>query len=301
MRDGLWPRRAAHGADSFVGGELRPRLLARRFALTQTATEQWAAAVTATPGWPNHPYTPYRARAAVSVLPGQAEYGALDHRARVLFADLVVAGLEYWHEGALEITWYRFGHPRQLDERRWPSPIATFLREAAWLPISEPGQRRDESFVAPREGWFFAESRGEDPPNFSPLVAGRVRREITAGDNALVRLKQLGMGDWGEVRDAPRLLHHLAGLVENDEPPGDRTACVPASVWGRLGSLGRTRRAMVSSRGRGPAGGRVLRRGVDSPPDVGRAGGSDLSDRRRRFACCPHPRGEQPGDPKRRH
>ncbi|MEJ7656581.1 MAG: ATP-binding protein [Thermoleophilaceae bacterium] len=219
VRDGLWPRRAAHGADSFVGGELRPRLLARRFALTQTATEQWAAAVTATPGWPNHPYTPYRARAAVSVLPGQAEYGALDHRARVLFADLVVAGLEYWHEGALEITWYRFGHPRQLDERRWPSPIATFLREAAWLPISEPGQRRDESFVAPREGWFFAESRGEDPPNFSPLVAGRVRREITAGDNALVRLKQLGMGDWGEVRDAPRLLHHLAGLVENDELP----------------------------------------------------------------------------------
>ena len=220
VQDGLWPRTAAPGEHSFTGTELQPPALGRRFGLARADAERWTQAVTTTPGWvPNHPYTPYRPRATVSLLPGQADYENLDNRAAIVFGELVAAGLERWPTGALEITWYRFRHPGQPDERRWPSPIAAFLRETPWLSVSEPGQRRNEAFVAPRQAWYFAESRGEEPPYFSPLVAGRLRRRITSGDKGLSRLKQLGMGDWTEISDAPRLLHHLANLVENDTLP----------------------------------------------------------------------------------
>jgi hypothetical protein len=221
VRDGLWPRAVAHGTDSADGAELQPHMLARRFGLAPADAAQWATAVTAAAGWqPNHPNTPYRPRQAVSVIPGQADFTRLDDPSRALFAVLVVAGLGSWPAGALEITWYRFRHPRQPDERRWPSPITVFLRDAEWLPVSNPIQRFSESFVTPGGAWYFTDSRVEELPFFSPLVAGYVRRRLSADSKALSRLKELGLGDWGDVRDAAWLLHHLAGLIENDVLPG---------------------------------------------------------------------------------
>lgn len=220
VRDGLWPRPVPHGGESYDGSALRAVPLARRFRLAEPDLERWPAAVASSPGWaPNHPHTPYRPREAVSVLPGQGDYEAFDHRTRALYADLVAAGLTSWADGALAISWYRFRHARQPDERTWPSPISAFLRDAPWVPISDPGQRREESFVAPRQAWFYAESRGEETPYFSPLVAARVRRSAATSDRATARLRQLGMGDWEEPQDALRLLGHLAGLVETAALP----------------------------------------------------------------------------------
>jgi hypothetical protein len=167
VRDGLWPQTAPHGGDARDGGSLTPRMLARRLRLSEADADRWVDAVEGTPAWaPNHPYTPYRPRTDVAVLPGQADYDKFDHRTRMLFAELVAAGLAVWPEGALEVEWYRFNHPRQPDRRRWPSPITPFLREVSWVPVSDPGQRRGETFVRPREAWFYAEARGEEPPNF---------------------------------------------------------------------------------------------------------------------------------------
>ena len=241
VRDGVWPRTALHGADSREGGMLTPRLLARRFRLSEADTERWVDAVEATPNWaPNHPYTPYRPRAEVALIPGQSDYGVFDHRTRMLFAELVAAGLAGWPDGALDIEWYRFNHPRQPDERRWPSPIASFLEDVPWVPVSDPGQRREETFVTPGEAWFYAEARGEEPPYFSPLVAGRVRRLVGASPKASARARHVGMGDWHEPRDALRLLRHLADLVEGGALPDTgvlafRRAYIDA--WARAASL----------------------------------------------------------------
>ncbi len=241
VRDGLWPQTAPHGGDPRNGSALKPRTLARRFRLSEGDTERWVAAVETTPGWtPNHPFTPYRPRTDVALIPGQTDYDAFDHRARVLFAELVAAGLVVWPDGALEIEWHRFKHPRQQDQRRWPSPITSFLRDVPWVPVSHPGQRREETFATPGEAWFFAEARGEEPPYFSPLVAGKVLRLLGASRRASERARCVGMGDWDEPRDAPRLLRHLAALVGGGALPETgvlafRRAYVDA--WARAASL----------------------------------------------------------------
>jgi hypothetical protein len=217
VRDGLWPQPVAHGRDFWNGSYLTPRRVARRFNLTEADTERWVQAVTARTGWePAHPLTPYRPRDDISLIPGQAEYEVFDHRARVLFGYLVTAGLEHWPTGALEISWHRYRHPAQPDERRWPSPIAAFLRETAWLPVTGSGQRREESFAAPCDAWYFADSRGEELPYFSPLLTGSLRRRLSPDGKALARLKQAGLADWNDPDDAPRLLRHLASLVDQD-------------------------------------------------------------------------------------
>lgn len=221
VRDGLWPVQLPHSAENFAGQELVPSRLAARFGLSDSDGERWAAAVVAAPRYaPDHPYTHYRARPAASALPGQADYDRLDDPARSLYATLVLEGLGSWAD-RLDVVWERFSshHRNARDPRTWPSPIRTFLSETEWMPTSRPGERREEVFVRPSDAWYFSDVRGDGPPNFSPLVIHNVRRLLAADEKALAAAKRLGLGDWRDARHAPRLLRHLAGLVETGGLP----------------------------------------------------------------------------------
>ncbi len=216
VRDGLWPRREA--LSERAGSEVDPRSIAQRLPLDATGSASWVDAVRASPAWaPDHPYTPYRPRAALAFLPGQVDYEHLDPRSRMLFAELVVAGLNEWPDDALRLIWHRHKHPRDPDELVWPSPLAAFLGSAAWLPVTDPQRAGEPGFEVPRHAWYFDDARGEEVPFFSPLVLGGLRR--LASERAIVRLKALGLGDWTDRAHAVRLLFYLAGLVERDELP----------------------------------------------------------------------------------
>lgn len=233
VRDGLWPEEVAHGAESYEGHELEPRTLARKFNLPTDVEEQWVSSVRADPSYrAGHPYTRYRATTPVSVLPGQADYEQFDDRARSGWARLVVAGLEQWGATALDIAWSRYlpRHRNHPDVRRWPSPIQTFLAGCEWVPIAEPGDRRDEVFVRPCEAWYYSESSGDRPPQFSPLVTPWVRRRLSDSPGALEVAKRLGLGDWLDPDHSPRLLGHLASLLDENRLPD-------SGHWGLRGAL----------------------------------------------------------------
>jgi len=111
-------------------------------------------------------------------------------------------------------------HPRHRwtpDERIWPSPLAAFLRDAAWIPVTQPAERREETFVRPNEAWYFSDAGGEGLPHFSALVSPSTRRALASSPNVLDTAKRLGLGDWRDPRHAPRLLRNLASLVEGGE------------------------------------------------------------------------------------
>ena len=223
VRDGLWPQPVPHGSDSCEGRELGElRSLARRFGLSAEDAERWIGAVEAAPRRiARYPYTLYRPTRPVTVLPGQPDYGSFDDRTRRVWARLVVAGLEAWGATALEVTWSRYlaRHRNDRDAMTWPSPIWSFLAETEWLPITEPGERRDEIFVRPEAAWFYSEAVGDRPPQFSPLVSTRVRRSLSDSPIALDAMKSLGLGDWLDPAHCPELLRHLAALLMDDRLP----------------------------------------------------------------------------------
>ena len=219
VRDGLWPSALPHSTDSFDGQDLEPRTLARRFHLAEADQTRWTAAVRATTGHrPAHPYTAYRARPAAGVLPGQADYAHFDLPTRSVYAALVLAGLGDWSDH-LSLTWARFQarHRSSPDERIWPSPIAAFLQDVAWIPTTQPADRREDAFVRPEEAWYFSDAGGEGLPHFSPLVSPATRRALATSPGVLVAAKRLGVGDWRDPNHAPRLLRHLASIVEGGE------------------------------------------------------------------------------------
>lgn len=216
VRDGLWPSALPHGSDPFDGHELEPAALARRFRLAAADQSRWTAAVRATPGHrPGYPRTAYRGRPVAAVLPGQADYEQFDDATRSVYASLVLAGLGRWPEH-LGLKWARFQarHRSAPDELVWPSPIAAFLRDAAWLPTTQPAARSEDTFVRPDQAWYFSDAGGEGLPHFSPLVSPSIRRALGSSPTVLDAAKQLGLGSWRDPDHAPRLLRHLASLVE---------------------------------------------------------------------------------------
>jgi hypothetical protein len=228
VRDGLWPHPVSHATDSCEGRDLRdPTSLIRRFGLSAEDAERWGAAVEAeSRPIASHPYTSYRPTRPVAVLPGQRDYASFDDRTRDVWARLVVAGLERWGTTDLEVTWSRYlpRHRNDPDAIKWPGAIAAFLAETEWLPITEPGERRGEVFVRPREAWFYADTEGDRPPQFSPLVSTRIRRALSNTGIALKAMKSLGLGDWLDPEQCPRLLRHLASLLEQGFPESGQWA-----------------------------------------------------------------------------
>lgn len=244
VRDGLWPEPVNHASDSVEGRELRePRALARRFKLSTADADRWVAAIDAeTNRTASYPYTPYRPTRPITVLPGQRDYAELDERTRSVWARLVAAGLAHWGRTALDVTWSRYlaRHRNDRDAMSWPSPIRAFLADAAWLPITEPGERREEVFVRPSEAWFFSDTAGDRPPQFSAHLGPHVRRLLSDDPIALEAAKRLGLGDWLDPDHTPRLLAYLARLLDEDRLPesghwGFRNALLDA--WQRATTL----------------------------------------------------------------
>lgn len=223
VRDGLWPQPVRHSTNSCQGRELgNPEPLITRFGLSDEDATRWVTAVEEEPReMARYPYTPYRPARPVTVLPGQRDYGSFDDRTRSLWARLVVAGLERWGNADLEVIWSRYlaRHRGDRNAISWPSPIQTFLAETEWLPITEPGEPREEGFVRPRAAWFYSETAGDRPPQFSPLVSTRIRRALSDSDVALKAMKALGLGDWLDPGQCPELLRHLASILAHGRLP----------------------------------------------------------------------------------
>ncbi len=240
VKDGLWPQPVAHATDSCEGRDLDDvQMLARRFGLSPRDAESWIAAVEAgTVQIARYPFTRYQPTRPVTVLPGQRDYASFDERTRSVWSRLVVAGFEHWGLASLNVTWSRYlpRHRNDRDEMTWPSPVSSFLADTEWLPITEPGERRDEVFVRPREAWFYSETAGDRAPQFSPLVSMRARRTLSDSSTALEAMKRLGLGDWHDSQQCPQLFRHLAALVADGRLPESgqwpfRNALLEA--WGR--------------------------------------------------------------------
>ena len=160
----------------------------------------------------------------------------MDHKAKLAFANLVLAGAGDWGPNGLRLGWYRLKRQHEPDAPVWPSPLAVALEETPWLPVRDPLDPRTEVFVSPRNAWHFTDTRGEGLPTFSPLVTAESRRLIDSSAPAETALKGLGLKHWQDHGHALALLEHLATIVDEgrgvDAAHAVRGACVDA--WTRL-------------------------------------------------------------------
>jgi hypothetical protein len=131
--------------------------------------------------------TEYIVRGDLWWLPGQGAYDRFSEPCRESYACLIVA----WFTRAQPINWTVEVHHRYFhasDTRDWPTPFASFLRSAAWLPADEPAADGVRSIsVNASEIWL--------PPEASPdRFLHFLRRPIPAVARLLERMNSDHIG-----------------------------------------------------------------------------------------------------------
>ncbi|MGW3231475.1 sacsin N-terminal ATP-binding-like domain-containing protein [Kitasatospora sp. NPDC001095] len=175
---------------------------------TAQAHRDWTATAQ---NWRNRNQVPYSTVAyrphngRLAKLPGQDAYAGFSDESRRLYAELIVHGLGQWRPSALEA---RFTGGSDHSGTVWPTPLATFLSHAPWIPQTLDHQGRS-TFAPVSTAWWWSES--EQPPAYLSVASARLRQLATG--TALERLDLLGVRGWSDPRTALDRLRHLPQLL----------------------------------------------------------------------------------------
>ncbi|MBW5420145.1 DUF3883 domain-containing protein [Streptomyces sp. BG9H] len=209
--DGLRPAHVGGWLQPTYGNDLHPAGLAVRFGFGDQLAAAWTADVRKQ--WTKfaHPWTPYEFTRAPAHLAGAADVAALPRTARREFAELLLHGLRTWDGKVFTFTVHRPTYPFK-DEHLWPTPLASFLRGLAWLPVEEAD---GPFFVAPGQAWF---STDGELPAFVPALPLTIRR-LLADRTVADRLLHLGLRRWDDPQHAGAVVLQLGDTLDNSEVP----------------------------------------------------------------------------------
>lgn len=217
VQDGLAPIELPITQSTFQGNAVTIVTLGRAMKLKEADIEKWK---TSFARWPtaSFPYTDYRLESPFYRIPGQFAFDAMTGKAKNIYARLIFAAIGSWDEAHFTATIER-PRPSGKDTLLWPTPLATFVMNAAWIPVLANGM--EERFVRPEEAWHVAANDEDAPPAYLPLLARDLRRGIEDDRAVYKRLILNGrLRVVGRAKDAPSLLKTLGDLLA-DEKIGD--------------------------------------------------------------------------------
>lgn len=170
-----------------IGGEAQiqldnqPHLLAYQLAgavdaIKELAVEHWHPDLLAAAREAKFSSRQYRSELRPWRLPGQIDHEGFPEELRREYAVQVVRALPNLESEHLKFRVFRPGNPSSgTDQRHWPTPLFSFLRGLAWLPVSRG--RGTVRFVAPNEAWGFYTDE-DVPPRFMELVVPSVDKDL---------------------------------------------------------------------------------------------------------------------------
>ena len=156
-----------------------------------------------------HPYTEYRRKGAAWRLPGQIEHEELPETAKEAFQELVFKHLETYNNEHLTFEIGRFERvERDWNRQTLPTPLATFLRYAAWVAV---GTHEEPVFRRANECWA-ARKRRPRLPRFIDCLSDTTASLIENSEQLanLVFARTVGLRDWNSEDTAAKRLLMLA-------------------------------------------------------------------------------------------
>lgn len=193
--------------------------LAVRAGLPKDQTDCWKTLMGSRNNLAN-PQTIYTASGAMRA-PGQLDFDALAPVAGPDFAREIIRMIERSPE-VLRMTVFKPDHPHAPDRRRWPSPLAAFVRGVAWVPLSQGSLERLQAAWLPG-----TETR--TPPPFLPIVSPDLRDVLSRSELAAAELRDAGLSEYGNRTSAWRFLSVAGDLVDRATHQVDKERIYSAS------------------------------------------------------------------------
>lgn len=164
-------------------------------------------------------------------LPGQAEFVRFEPEAKLAYARLIMASLPDFSTAWLTTDFSRTAG--NADVASVPSPLAAFLRRAAWLPVNAGAEL---AWKRPGAGWFVP--RPDSLPRFISSIERSVR-ELLESHKATQDLLtgRLGLRLWNDPASAVDRLSTLGALMAAGGAP-NRSMTRSARPIAKPGSIG---------------------------------------------------------------
>ena len=217
VKRGLQPRTKA-----LSGNHRGDALMGTRFwveqGLPKRTMDLWKAVVAATKPHSLGATSQYSISGNLEWFPAQGDLQRFDRGTLELYALLVIA----WLDEPLPETWsltirHNFFH--LTDVRGWPTPLAVFLRTAAWIPATEPTpDGHDEVSMTPSGIWMAADAGDRFPPFLRRPAVPVLRALERAGPDHIAAVRaSTGL----RTLDQPEtLLPQAAFLADQFSKPG---------------------------------------------------------------------------------
>ena len=152
------------GQRRFKAHELTSFTFCGEVAIPKGAADSWKHDVErSVSGGASFPYrTDYLIKGPLWWLPGQADHESFSNDCRELYAALVVEWLERAPETVFSVQIAH--HYYTWDARRWPTPVAAFLRSEKWMPADDPqASEAARGHFAPCDVWIAGASSERFP------------------------------------------------------------------------------------------------------------------------------------------
>ncbi len=172
--------------DAVVAARLCDFSFCRELGIGEEGAKAWRADVSAQVGLGLPSSTRYVFRHPLWWLPGQGDHHRFSAEARDIYAGLIIA----WLETATDQfrTEVHHQHFTQADSRDWPTPVASFLRSAAWMPVDEPTPSGFEhGHRKPQEVWLPSPTSERYPP-FLRRPSFRLQQSLSRASKTAVEL-----------------------------------------------------------------------------------------------------------------
>jgi len=212
VRHGLWPE-AISGTDRpFEGRFLQQGDVGSLLPTTDRDRETWLRAQLFQAGRALRGFTQYRPRSAHVRIPGQQDHDEMTDEAKRAYACLVVDGLGLWPAETFEVEYRRYNDV--TDRITISTPAAAFLRFGAWMPVSDPSDRRTWRFVECASAWTHSETR-EAAPQYLTLVPHQIRGLVPASGLTGSRLRGFGVRYWDDAATATDRIRELTDMISS--------------------------------------------------------------------------------------
>ncbi|GIF23408.1 hypothetical protein BJ973_000234 [Actinoplanes tereljensis] len=224
VRHGISPRWLSATALVITGSQVANPLTVGQLGSALVSTDDQRRWREVAAKWPRrgplHHTVRYRPTTSVAFLSGQRDWGRFSARARQLYAELILRGLDSWPDAALQFSFARDGdHTRPA----WPTFLTAFLAASDWIPQTTPRDRTQLTLASPARAWWL---RAAETPDYLPAPPQTLR--VLATPRVLTRLALIGVRFWDDRATARSRLGELTDLVARHRTPG--SGSIPPSV-----------------------------------------------------------------------
>lgn len=166
--------------------------------LSEESKKLWSLALASQATQTQFSTRSYRGEVTPWRMPGLDELASLTSELLKEYAAQVIRAIAGLRDSHLSFRVFRPGNPASGPVPvSWPTPLATLLREACWMPVAQGSTSL--RFVRPSKAWYF-NAEDETSPRFMELVVPTISKLIDDATNE--RLRQLvGLRTLNDSRD----------------------------------------------------------------------------------------------------